>query len=393
MALTNSAAAHGARTGQHVQLETTPKAARDVDSVVGLYAWGAADPEHRTRTTGMKFVPGAVAANLASFDARTFRTPPDAWQPTISTNRVTWFEGSGDALIGDLIREGITGVSGQVGEAFRRGAVRPEILFPAYMAGFTLAEAFYLALPTVSWQAVVVGDPLTTPFGGRRLSRAELEDDTDAATGLPGLFSRRRLATLSAANPTVPAAALPPVVRAIGLLENDDKAGAARVLAQAVAVAPQAPSWLLSVAMLQQEAGDHAAAVGTYQNVLTLQPANVVALNNVAFALAVNLEKPAEALPLAKRAATLAPRAGTIIDTLAWIEHLLGNDAVASKLLTTAIGLEPKQPEIRLHAAMVHAALQRWDRADAELKEALRLNPALETRQEVQQLRQRGRSP
>src|SRR5439155_1520651 len=45
------------------------------------------------------------------------------------------------------------------------GTARPEILFPAYRAGFTLAESFYMALPHLSWQAVVVGDPLAAPFG------------------------------------------------------------------------------------------------------------------------------------------------------------------------------------------------------------------------------------
>jgi uncharacterized protein (TIGR03790 family) len=375
---------------QRVLLETTPKAVRGVDAVVGLYSWGAADPEHRTRVTGMKFVPGAIAANLASLDARTFRLPPAAWQPTASVDRAAWFEGSGDALIGDLIREGVTGVSGQVGEAFRRGAVRPEILFPAYVAGFTLAEAFYLALPTLSWQAVVVGDPLAAPFGGRRLTRGELEEDIDGTTGLPGAFSRRRIATLAATNRDVPAAALSPVVRALALLDNDDKAGAGRALAEAIKLAPRLPNWLVSLASLQEQAGEYAAAVATYQDVVSLQPGNVVALNNAAYALAVYLGKPAEALPLANRAVSLAPRVGTIIDTLAWTEHLLGEHAVAAKLLADAIRLEPRQAEIRLHAAIVYAALKQWDRADAELKEALRLDPGLETREEVRRLRQRG---
>ena len=38
--------------------------------------------------------------------------------------------------------------------------IRPDILFPAYLAGFSLAEAYYLAMPSVSWMTVVVGDPL-----------------------------------------------------------------------------------------------------------------------------------------------------------------------------------------------------------------------------------------
>src|SRR3989454_11878977 len=66
--------------------------------------------------------------------------------------------------MGDLIAGGVTGVVGFVYEPFLDGTARPEVLFPAYRAGFTLAESFYMALPHLSWQAVVIGDPLTAPF-------------------------------------------------------------------------------------------------------------------------------------------------------------------------------------------------------------------------------------
>ena len=46
------------------------------------------------------------------------------------------------------------------------------------------------------------------------------------------------------------------------------------------------------------------------------------------------------------------------------------------------------QAEIRLHAAIVYRAINKSDRAEMELKEALRLDPALEGRDEVRQLRE-----
>jgi tetratricopeptide (TPR) repeat protein len=177
------------------------------------------------------------------------------------------------------------------------------------------------------------------------------------------------------------------------LLENGDKAAAARVLAEPLPVPPRVPNWLVTVGILQEQAGDHAGAVATYRTVLSVQPANFVALNNAAFALAVHMGQPEEALPLAKRAASLAPRVGTVIDTYAWIEHLLGHDDVAARLIAEAIRLEPKQPEIRLHAASMYVALKQLDRAQAELKEALRLDPALGTREDVRQLRERITTP
>src|SRR5262249_22626485 len=150
------------------------------------------------------FATGSIAATFASFDARTFNQPPDGWRPTLSSNKKAWFEGSGAPLIGDLIRRGITGVAGQVAEPYVAGAIRPQILFPAYFAGFNLAEAFYLSMPALSWQTVVIGDPLTAAVPRNPFGRAQAEGPTDQSTELPGLFAKRRLAVLRAENPGVP---------------------------------------------------------------------------------------------------------------------------------------------------------------------------------------------
>src|SRR5262245_10443644 len=301
-----------------VALETTANPALSEKAVLGYYSSGASSAGNRVRSVGMGFIPGSIAANLASFDARTFRQPPDDWRPTTSPDKATWFEGSGDALIGDLIRDGVTGVSGQVAEAYVLGAVRPEILFPAYLAGFNLAEAFYLAVPTLSWRTVVVGDPLCTPFGRKPLTSEQLEDTTDAVTGLPGLFAKRRLAAFRATNPEVPEAAIPLVVRFQTLLERDDPTGARRVLEEALKLAPRAVGLMITLAQLEEQSGDDHAAIAQYRRVLEVQPANVVALNNLAFALAVRHNAATEALPLARRAVGLAPRSGTVLDTLGW---------------------------------------------------------------------------
>ena len=68
---------------------------------------------------------------------------------------------------------------------------------------------------------------------------------------------------------------------------------------------------------------------------------------------------------------------------------MLGNHDVAATLFGQAVRLESGQAEIRLHAAIVYIAIGKSDRAEAELKEALRLDPALEGRDEVRQLRER----
>ena len=64
------------------------------------------------------------------------------------------------SLIGDLIRAEATGGAGHVAEPYLDATIRPQVLFPAYLAGFNLAEADHLAMPYLSWQTVVIGDPL-----------------------------------------------------------------------------------------------------------------------------------------------------------------------------------------------------------------------------------------
>jgi len=373
--------------GPRVVLEATAQAARNEKMVLGYYSWGASDPQNQVRSVGMGFVPGAIGANLASFDARTFRQPPESWRPTASADKATWFEGTADALIGDLIRDGVTGVSGQIAEGYAFGAVRPEILFPAYVGGFNLAEAYYLATPTLSWQTVVIGDPLCAPFARTPMSRDQLEEPLDESTGYPGFFSKRRSAVVLAANRDVPEAAAGALMRSQAFLDRDDRAGARRALEEVVKVAPKAVGALVTLAQLEEQLGEYDAAIGRYRLVLESQPNNLTALNNLAYALAVRRNLPAEALPYAQRAAQAAPLNGAVLDTLAWVLHLQGNNELASKLLMEAIRFEPRQAEIRLHAALVFMAVGNAPRAERELDEALRLDRELEKRDDVQRLR------
>src|SRR5881628_3377311 len=133
--------------------------------VIGYAGWGSNDPATKTRSPGFRWLPGAIASWFVSTSARTFTRPPSGWNIGPWGDPHTYYATSPQSLIGDLIAEGVTGVVGFVYEPYLDGTARPEILFPAYRAGFTLAESFYMALPHLSWQAVVIGDPLTAPFG------------------------------------------------------------------------------------------------------------------------------------------------------------------------------------------------------------------------------------
>lgn len=377
--------------GDRVLLEATVNPARDASSVLGYYSWGSNDPRNRVRKLGMGFVPGALASTFLSSDARTFHEPPATWLPSDNLLRDKWYAGSGQSLSGDLIREGVTGVAGQVSEPFLQSAVRPQLLFPAYLSGANLAEAFYAALPHLSWQAVVVGDPLCGPFRQAVTPKGDIEGAVDAETLLPEFFSKRRLAamTLKWAGSTEKALKLS--MRGDVLLARGEIAAARTAFEEATAQSPQIASAQLALGVLFDSSNQVDAAIARYRQTLTYQPTNATALNNLAYRLAIDKKSPAEALPLAQQALKV-DQSSTVIDTLAWIQHLLG-DPAAVRTMAAALQSSPNNADIRLHAAIIYAAAGARAVAEDQLKAALKLKPSLETSAEVKQLREQLKTP
>jgi uncharacterized protein (TIGR03790 family) len=374
--------------GERVVLETTTKGARGIKPVLGYYSWGSNDPRNRVRNVEMGFVPGSVAATFVSSDARTFREPPASWMPSEDTNRSTWFQGSPQSLIGDLIREGATGVAGHVAEPYLQSTIRPEILFPAYLSGANLAEAFYAAMPHLSWQTLVIGDPLCAPFRTDTLTRNEIEDGLDQDTLMPALLSKRRIASVQAVYPGAAPAAAAAAIRGDVLLSRGERPGARAAYEQATKQSPQIASAQLQLAMLLEQAGQTESAIDRYRRAVAADPRNALALNNLAYTLATSGKQPGEALAFAEQAVKLAPQDPGVLDTLAWIQHLLGDNAAAVKTMAAVLKAAPNNAEIRLHASTIYAASGAKAVAEDQLQLALKLKPSLDGTAEVRQLRQ-----
>jgi uncharacterized protein (TIGR03790 family) len=128
--------------------------------VIGYASWGSNDSAHKQRFLHFQWLPGAIATEFVSTDARTFHAPPDSWKIGTWGDQKTWYAGAPQSLTGDYIREGASGVSGQVDEPFLAFCPRPEFILPSYYAGRNLAESFYMGIPGLSWMNVVIGDPL-----------------------------------------------------------------------------------------------------------------------------------------------------------------------------------------------------------------------------------------
>ena len=65
---------------------------------------------------------------------------------------------------GPILHKGAAATLGNVYEPFLQTTHRMEIFHDRLLKGFTLAEAAYMAMPTLSWQGIVLGDPLYRPF-------------------------------------------------------------------------------------------------------------------------------------------------------------------------------------------------------------------------------------
>ena len=408
---------------KHVVFESTAAVAEVQKPVLGYFSWGSNDPAVKTRQSRMGFAPGALAGTFVSTDARTFREPPANWAIGRWTDRSTFFEGSPQSLTGDLIREGATGVSGHVAEPYLDATVRPHILFPAYASGLNLAESFYLGIPYLSWQNVVIGDPLCAPFRTKSLSTAEATPPLDPDTELPRYFSAKRIGVLESLGVRSQVARL--MLKASAQVARGDLGLATRSLEEVTELEPTLNAAHFVLATLYDRSGEYDRAIERYRMILSTAPEDVRSLNNLAYLIAVNKGTPTAALPLAEKAhaianaknaqvdldlgASLIGRSGTpvgalpfnidaydlsamkaqISDTVGWIHYLIGNYAQAEPYILEAGTGARLSGEVQFHVASIHAALGRLDAARAALKQALALDSTLAENSQVKALEAR----
>ena len=96
-------------------------------------------------------------------DAFTFKTGAVAWHiassecESLKTKRPLWCV--------SLLRDGVAATLGPVAEPYVNGFPRPDLFFNCLVnRHFTLVESYFSSLPRLSWQMVLVGDPLYLPF-------------------------------------------------------------------------------------------------------------------------------------------------------------------------------------------------------------------------------------
>ncbi len=145
---------------QRIVFDDTPEVLYNQNDVIGYASWGSNDGNRHRRFLGFHWLPGAIMTEYVSTNGRTFARPPENWNISNWFSKELFFYGSPQSLTADYILEGASGASGHVYEPYLRMTPRPDLLLPAYYQGRNLAESYYLAIPRLSWQNIVVGDPL-----------------------------------------------------------------------------------------------------------------------------------------------------------------------------------------------------------------------------------------
>jgi uncharacterized protein (TIGR03790 family) len=143
-----------------VILDESDKVLYNQKEVIGYASWGSNDSHRKERLVKFEWLPGAIMTEFVSTNGRTFKRPPDNWNIGTWNNNKTFFAGTPQSLTADYIHEGATGASGHVDEPYLSLTPRPDYVLPAYYSGRNLAESFYVGIPALSWQNIVVGDPL-----------------------------------------------------------------------------------------------------------------------------------------------------------------------------------------------------------------------------------------
>ncbi len=143
-----------------VILDETDEVLYNQKEVIGFASWGSNDKNRHKRLVGFEWLPGAIMTEFVSTNGRTFKRPPDSWNISTFKDTKLFWDDSPQTLTADYIHEGATGASGHTDEPYVQFCPRPDYLLPAYYNGRNLAESYYVSIMGLSWQNIVVGDPL-----------------------------------------------------------------------------------------------------------------------------------------------------------------------------------------------------------------------------------------
>jgi tetratricopeptide (TPR) repeat protein len=160
-------------------------------------------------------------------------------------------------------------------------------------------------------------------------------------------------------------------------LEEDNPAGAVNLLKKAAELAEKPDFKAHLLALLgdsYSELGHWNEAFESYEKSLSLNPDNVVVLNNYAYFLSQQRQKLDKAEQLATQAVKAEPDNPSFLDTLGWIYFQKGDYELARKYIKKALQYESVGPEVMEHMGDVMAKLDQPRAAKYWWNKALRID-------------------
>jgi Tfp pilus assembly protein PilF len=140
---------------------------------------------------------------------------------------------------------------------------------------------------------------------------------------------------------------------------------------------------------LYHETGDRKKTFAAYDKALSLNPDNVLVLNNYAYFMAIGGGNLDRALEMTVKANSLEPNNATYLDTHAWVLYLRGDYAEAKRIMGQALPLDRENnPELLIHYGDILWALgedfmatRYWKRAlEAGYEQAVEIEERLSRR-------------
>lgn len=122
----------------------------------GWYTNPANGPFNPKTAAEFRFAPGAVAYHLHSFSGTSVKSP-HSW-------------------VGALLQRGAVVTAGNVYEPTLGGCLNIEVFYECLLQGQSVAEASLKATPWLSWQGVVLGDPLYRPYAVLRRNGGSVDN-------------------------------------------------------------------------------------------------------------------------------------------------------------------------------------------------------------------------
>lgn len=166
--------------------------------------------------------------------------------------------------------------------------------------------------------------------------------------------------------------------------EDKDYKKALEVLSSGLEKFPDNAQLHFYYGTIHDRTGNKEKVIANMKKVIELDPNHSQGLNYLAFTWAEMNENMDEAEKLARRAVTLDPEDGYILDTLGWILFKRGNKKEALKFLEAAIKFQPAVGIIAEHLGDIYRDLSMVEKAKVMYKKAVDLEVDKKKAQELQ---------